>query len=127
MTCETVLVSAASTSVEQVVGKVLQKSKFKTSVVITFEMDGSKSLDEVRSESLGRVMDLGQGQSYEVTAIGEFTSIVKSKTPGLLFLMSGEVPFERIREDGEASYREMTAKGCAAGRRIWLFKLEMVP
>lgn len=121
------IVPHASTSVEGVVNKVLQQNKFSPSQVIVFEMDAKKSLDEVRSESLGKVITTEQGQSFEVTAVGEFTSIIKSKTADLRFLMSGERPFERIHKDAEASFLEITAKGCAAGRRIWLFKLEMVP
>lgn len=119
--------SGPGTSVEQVVNNLLQQRKFNPSLVVVFEMDAQKTLEQVHSESLGKVINTAQGQSFEVTAIGEFSSIVKSRTPGLRFLMSGDVPFERIHEDGEAYFREITAKGCAAGRRIWLFKLEMVP
>lgn len=105
----------------------LQKIKYSPSVVVIFEIEANKTLSELQAESLGKRIVTDRGQTFEVTSIGAFTSIVKSKTPDLFFLMSGEVPFERIHKDSEHSFREIVSKGCKAGRCIWLFKLEMVP
>ena len=101
-----------------------QKSKYVNPWIILVEKDLSSGMEELTSSLLNKVVLVNEGESYEVTRIGRFTGVVDSKTADRCFLMSDEVPFQRVLKSQSP---EHLLRDLPVGRALFLCQVERVP
>lgn len=122
----------AGTNATELVTNQLQRSKYCNPWVCTLEVDitaatSLQTLGELRADLMGKIISTAPGVNFEVTDVNELTALVKSKTPGFSFLMSHDVPFERIPHDGGPLLQEMLARHPGPARGLYIIKVEKVP
>lgn len=123
---------ARGTDAVKLVTETLQKTKYCNPWVSTLEVDTKgdtiqQVLSELRSDLMDRVIATVQDSDFEVTAVEVLTSLVRSKTPGFLFLMSGDTPFERVPDDGVSNLHRILAKYPNPDRALYIVKVEKIP
>ena len=117
-------ITAHATSACAFLKQLSVKSKYVNPWIILVEKELAGGLEELSADLMNKTILVEEGESYEVTRIGQFTGVVDSQTADRCFLMSNDTPFQRVFKSQSP---ERMLRDVPEGRALFLCQIERIP